>query len=173
VDNLDMAVQWENLRDHERGRAVDVLAQATVDGRVVWRERSTYLRRAGRSRGPRPVTEPDLRTTRETWSVDAQTARGYARVSGDHNPIHTSTIAARLFGFPGRIAHGMWSKARCLAAFADELPPAYRVEVAFKLPVVLPAQVALSGCPGGFELRDAATGKPHLSGQVVSRPSQV
>jgi acyl dehydratase len=173
VDNLDLAVAWENLRDHGRGRAVDVVAQATVDGQVVWRERSTYLRRAGRSRGPRPTTPTAIPTPRETWTVEAPTARAYARVSGDRNPIHTSTIAARLFGFPGRIAHGMWSKARCLAAFADDLPPAYRVEVAFKLPVVLPARVALSGDPGGFELRDAATGRPHLTGQVVSRPPQV
>ena len=71
----------------------------------------------------------------------------YAAVSGDHNPIHTSRLGARLFGFPRPIAHGMWSKARCLAALEGRLPDAYTVDVAFKLPILLPATVGVRGRP--------------------------
>lgn len=91
----------------------------------------------------------------------------YARVSGDHNPIHTSRLGARLFGFGRPIAHGMWSKARCLAALENRLPAAYTVEVGFKLPVPLPSTVAFSAVPGrDFTLHDARTGRPHLVGTV-------
>ena len=41
------------------------------------------------------------------WRVPARTGPDYAAVSGDRNPIHTSRIGARLFGFPRPIAHGM------------------------------------------------------------------
>jgi acyl dehydratase len=95
----------------------------------------------------------------------------YAAVSSDRNPIHTSRLMARAFGFPRPIAHGMWSKARCLAALEGRLPDAYAVDVSFKLPILLPARVALStgvdgGCGWRFALHDAKSGKPHLTGLV-------
>src|SRR5262249_12785628 len=49
ADKLAITVAWDNLRDHDRGRAVDVVTVATVDGRRVWRERSAYLRRTRRT----------------------------------------------------------------------------------------------------------------------------
>ena len=37
----------------------------------------------------------------------------------------------------------------------------------FKLPLFLPAQVAFGvGDGGAFEVRDASSGKPHLSGEL-------
>jgi acyl dehydratase len=166
-DKLDFAVRWENLRDHERGRAVDVVTEATVDGRWVWRETSSYLRRSRQpGRSPeRGLAHVDIPEPDQVWSVTPATAATYARVSGDRNPIHTSTPIARLFGFPGRIAHGMWSLARCLAEL--DLPDRSTVDVSFKLPVVLPAQVGFSARLDGFELRDARTGRPHVSGRVL------
>ena len=43
--------------------------------------------------------------------------------------------AARL---PGAIAHGMWTKARCLAALESRLPDAFDVDVRFRKPILLP-----------------------------------
>jgi hypothetical protein len=65
----------------------------------------------------------------------------------------------------------MWLKARCLAALEGRLPDALRVEVAFKLPLMLPAKVAFSSSPAGeggrdFAVHDARRGKPHLTGSV-------
>src|SRR5262245_42063656 len=54
---LDISVSAENLRPHDRGRQLDVVAVATVDGEEAWRGVSTYLRREGsgpaRERGER------------------------------------------------------------------------------------------------------------------------
>jgi acyl dehydratase len=96
--------------------------------------------------------------------------RRYASVSGDINPIHMHSLSAKLFGFPSAIAHGMWLKARCLAALEGELPDALTVEVAFKLPLLLPAKVAFADWPAGggrdFAVHDARKGKPHLTGSL-------
>ncbi|WP_438872643.1 MaoC family dehydratase [Paractinoplanes pyxinae] len=98
------------------------------------------------------------------WRVPARVGGDYAAVSGDRNPIHTSRIGARLFGFPRPIAHGMWSVARCLAALEGRLPDAYTVEVRFQRPILLPATVSLAYDDGRFALFGR---KPHLAGQVT------
>jgi acyl dehydratase len=75
-----------------------------------------------------------------------------------------------MFGFPRAIAHGMWTKARCLAAFEGRLPAAYTVDVAFKTPVLLPAKVGFAARENGtgwhFDLFGAKNGKPHLTGTI-------
>lgn len=174
-ESLDLRVRAENLRTHERGRAVDLVVSATVDGDVVWRSRSVYLRRTsggGRSRDGGSGERPRPPRATAVWRVGADVGAAYAAVSDDRNPIHTSTIAARLFGFPRRIAHGMWSKARCLAALEGRLPDRLTVDAAFKLPILLPATVAYSAERDArgewrFALHDAASGRPHLTGSVT------
>lgn len=170
---LDLAVHAADLRPHARGRQVDVVATATIGDEVVWRGVSTYLRRehtksdgsSGERRGRSERQAPPKATAQ--WRVDRQVGKDYAAVSGDRNPIHTSRLGARLLGFPRPIAHGMWSKARCLAALEGRLPDAYTVDVSFKLPVLLPATVAFTATPAWtFALHDARTGKPHLAGSV-------
>ncbi|MCX4387455.1 MaoC/PaaZ C-terminal domain-containing protein [Micromonospora peucetia] len=168
-ETLEFTTYAENLRPHDRGRQVDVVLVGRVGGEEVWRGVSTYLGRdnapgggAGRDRGERPPTPAGS----ARWRVEPRVGTEYARVSGDHNPIHTSRLGARLFGFRRPIAHGMWSKARCLAALENRLPDAYTVEVAFKLPVPLPSTVSFALLPdGGFALHDLR-GRPHLAGLV-------
>ena len=96
--------------------------------------------------------------------------RRYAAVSGDHNPIHLYALTAKAFGFPRQIAHGMWSKARCLAALEGRLPDAVTVEVAFKKPILLPGTVAFGSPARGRRLRFSLTrpkdGAPHLVGRA-------
>jgi acyl dehydratase len=174
---MDLTVHVENLRPHERGRQVDVVAVATVDGAEVWRDVSTYLRRegarSGRATGPGREASPDGPPPEPTavWRVGAGTGRAYAEVSGDRNPIHLSTLAAKAFGFKRQIAHGMWSKARCLAQLGPRLPDAYTVEVAFRAPVLLPSTVHFSAAPEPdgwrFAVHGAKSGRSHLSGTVT------
>ncbi|GIG02863.1 MaoC family dehydratase [Catellatospora citrea] len=169
-DVLELAVHARDLRDHPRGRQYDVITTAAVGGEVVWRDVSTYLRKgpSGEPKGERPAREPDPASPpHATWRVPTSTGTAYAEASGDHNPIHTSWAGARLFGFPKPIAHGMWSKARCLAALEGRLPASYTVDVAFKLPILLPATVGFTFTGREFALRDARTAKPHLAGTIT------
>lgn len=169
-ERLDLTVSAEDLRPHPRGQQFDVLATASVDDEVVWRGAATYLRRTASpesSTGER--TAPPAPSA--TWRVERAVGPEYAEVSGDRNPIHTSRLGARAFGFARPIAHGMWSKARCLAGLEGRLPDAYSVEVAFKLPILLPATVAFAATGTrasgwAFSLHSAGSGKPHLAGTV-------
>ena len=90
-------------------------------------------------------------------------------MSGDYNPIHLSTPTAKLFGFPQAIAHGLWNKARTLAALAEHLPAAnIEIDVEFMKPVRLPSEVILmssaAGSSGAFELKGAGDIQ-HMQGQ--------
>lgn len=184
---LDLTVRVEHLRPHERGRQVDVVATATVAGEPVWREVSTYLRREQAARGsasaapqegsPAPPGGPsgppswgEAPEPTAVWRVGSETGRAYAAASGDRNPIHTSTLAAKAFGFRRRIAHGMWTKARCLAQLAARLPDAYAVEATFRAPVLLPSTVGFAAVPDGDGLRltvhGRSSGRLHLAGTV-------
>lgn len=170
-ETLDFTTYAESLRPHPRGRQLDVVLVASVAGEEVWRGVSTYLGRErtadGGGRRDR-VDRPPTPAGAALWRAGPRLGRDYARVSGDHNPIHTSRVGARLLGYRRPIAHGMWSKARCLAALEPRLPAAYTVEVAFKLPVPLPSTVAFgTATDGGFALQDARTGRPHLVGSVT------
>ena len=115
---------------------------AKGDGELIWSSESTMLHRC-KTDLPRkessviaPVGESQM------WAVDAGMGRRYASVSGDYNPIHLSALSAKLFGFKKAIVHGMWSKARCLAALKDQLPDtAYRVQARFHRPLFLPSNV--------------------------------
>jgi acyl dehydratase len=178
-ETLELRVHPENLRPHDKGKQFDMVSTAHVNGELVWSEVSTYLRRGGGSGGSgdakpageqrvvEPVERPD-----SVWRVPGDIGRQYADVSGDRNPIHLYPLTAKLFGFPKAIAHGMWSAARCLAFFESRLPDSFVYDVRFKLPILLPATVALStaSTEGGvkFELTARRSGKPHLDGSIIS-----
>lgn len=171
---VSFRVHAEDLRDHPRGRQFDVVAVATTgDGERVWEGRSTYLRRGGGSGGGKDDNKPERAAPpapEAIWSIPADIGRRYGAVSGDRNPIHLHNLSAKLFGMPRAIAHGMWLKARVLAALEPELPASFTASVRFKLPVLLPAKVAFSTTAqdGGraFALHDAKRGLPHLEGGV-------
>jgi acyl dehydratase len=96
--------------------------------------------------------------------------RRYAAVSGDVNPIHLNPLVAKLFGFRRAIAHGMWLKARCLAALEGRLPDALTAEVEFKSPLLLPSTVGFASHlqDGGwtFTVAEASSSRPHLNGSI-------
>ncbi|WP_019203777.1 type I polyketide synthase [Tsukamurella sp. 1534] len=65
---------------------------------------------AGGARGE-TATETPRKRLRQAVVSAPQDMSGFAAVSGDHNPIHTSNVAASLAGLPGPIVHGMWLSA--------------------------------------------------------------
>ena len=166
---LDLLVRAENLRDHDRGRVFDMVATASIDGETVWDGVSTYLsKNAAKSDGRGRREHPPAPAPTAVWTVPARVGGDYAAVSGDHNPIHTSRLGAKMFGFPRPIAHGMWTKARAVAALEGRLPAAYTVDVSFKQPIPLPSTVGFTATErtDGWDFR--VDGKrPHLAGQVT------
>ena len=172
ADELELTVTPTPVEPHPKGRTFSLVTEAKAGGRVVWRETSTMLRQGGgggdapkrRSRKKRPDFAA-IGTT-ATWRLPGDLGRRYAGVSGDSNPIHLHPLTARAFGFPRAIAHGMWTKARALAALEGRLGDAFTVEVEFKKPILLPASVGFGVDGDAFAVRDPRTGTPHLEGSI-------
>lgn len=174
-ENLNLTCQ---VADHEltdRGIEFGFLCQASdASGEVVWEDYSRYLSRMKmpnrKKSAPAPRPEPRQYANSEAVSISRQTARQYAKASGDFNPIHLHDLTAKVLGFKKMIAHGMWSKAFCMAKLQHQLGlESFECEVEFKTPVFLPARAELLSEQDGdtvvFELRDQR-GKPHLIGQL-------
>ncbi|MFC7342592.1 MaoC/PaaZ C-terminal domain-containing protein [Saccharopolyspora griseoalba] len=169
TDELTQRVRVADLRPHPKGSQFDVVTETSVGDQVIWEEVSTYLRR-GKSNPDAPQAERreiEPGSPSGTWKVPGDIGRAYAQVSGDHNPIHLHPLTAKALGFPRAIAHGMWSKARCLAALEGRLPEACTVEVDFAKPLLLPSKVDFTmrrnGAGWDFALH-SRSGKPHLTG---------
>jgi acyl dehydratase len=144
---LDLRVHATPLKEHAKGRTFTIVTEARAGEELVWEEHSTMLRRGvGEASAADRTVEATLhsRMAPIEWRLPADLGRRYARVSGDRNPIHLCALSARPFGFPRAIAHGMWSKARCLAVLQATLPDAYTVQVSFRKPILLPAGVTFA-----------------------------
>jgi hypothetical protein len=143
-------VRAENLRPHRRGKQLDMVTEVELDGEIAWLEHSTYLKRGdgAAESADRPDVErrldPGALEPSATWKVPGDIGRRYADVSGDRNPIHLHPLTARLFGFPSAIAHGMWTLARCLAAFEGRIPARHTSEAAFQAPLKIPGKAVLA-----------------------------
>ncbi|MNH51815.1 bifunctional enoyl-CoA hydratase/phosphate acetyltransferase [compost metagenome] len=176
-DRLTLTAKAGRFLAHDKGQAFTLETTATCDGATVWQGTSVYLRLGCPGRGdPAPVLTGEAADRLvETWTLPADLGRRYARVSGDANPIHTSAVGARLFGFRRAIAHGMWTKARAVAALSPPVPlDAAEVEVAFRAPLFLPGKAGLYAGPTGpsrdFEVRDATGARAHLRGRLTLSP---
>jgi acyl dehydratase len=173
TEELEISVRATPLEPHPRGRRFTLRSEARVDGELVWEEGSTILKRGGASEGgSAPERErPEELPVTATWRLPGDLGRRYASVSGDMNPIHMHALTAKAFGFPTAIAHGMWTKARCLAALHPRLPDSFAVEVRFRKPILLPATVQFGEDADreagiDFSVRGAGKGTPHLDGSV-------
>jgi acyl dehydratase len=197
-ERMSLRVWATPLESHPRGRRFSLCSQARVGDELVWEERATNLRRGGggaegSDRGnvgnrikrgeagggsDRPGapcrddrTSANVLPATATWTLPGDLGRRYGAVSGDLNSIHMHPLAAKPFGFQTAIAHGMWTKARCLAALGPRLGDRFTVEVTFRKPIPLPSTVLFAEHPLGsgvrFSVRGASKGPAHLDGVLT------
>ena len=183
-EELKLTVRPTPLEPHKRGQTFGLLTEALSGRQKVWESTSTMLRRGpsadavevstamrskARPRGD-DGSEAEGLTPSAEWKLGGDLGRRYAAVSGDRNPIHMHSLTAKPLGFPSAIAHGMWTKARCLAAIEGRLPDAFAVEVSFRKPIRLPGTVEFLSDAGGeeidFAVRDSKRHVPHLKGHI-------
>jgi acyl dehydratase len=184
TEQFDLRVTATEIEPHPKGKTFAILSEARVGEELVWEGRSTMLRRGGSqsenadraggvgsdasaappAEAPSPSTGPARSSAgAQQWTLPGDLGRRYGSVSGDKNPIHLHQYTARLFGFPRAIAHGMWTKAHCLAAL--RLPDTYTVDVSFRKPIFLPSKVTFETQEQTFAVRSAAA--IHLEGKVT------
>lgn len=172
-ENFDIECALTSSTVTDSGLEFDLVSKAFVDGELVWESLSTYLYRIENSK--RRIRPPKANAmtwdTPESWVLSEDLGRRYAKASGDYNLIHLHPVLSKRFGFDRVLAHGMWSKARCIAQMMPQIADRpCTVDVAFKLPLFMPSDVSfdteITEDNLVFELRDARGRRPHLSGQV-------
>jgi acyl dehydratase len=174
TDTVGVTAHAENLREHRKGLLVDIVTDIKVGNDTAWHQVTTFLHQQRTSLSdeskPPQAKQPKPGPPNAVLRITPGQIRHYASVGGDHNPIHTNPIAAKLFGFPTVIAHGMFSAAAVLANIEGQLPDALKYSVRFARPMVLPASAGLyvDRVADGWELnlRDLKKGDPHLKGSV-------
>jgi acyl dehydratase len=176
TDTVSVRTHAENLREHRRGLLVDIVTDVNVGNETAWHQVTTFLHQQRTSLSdepkPPPQKQPKPGPPNAVLRITPGQIRHYASVGGDHNPIHTNPIAAKLFGFPTVIAHGMFSAAAVLANIEGQLPDALKYSVRFAKPVVLPARAGLyvDRISDGWQLtlRNMSKGDPHLTGTATA-----
>ena len=174
TDTVNIAVHAENLREHRKGLLVDLVTDVSVGNEVAWHQVTTFLHQQRTSLSdepkPPPQKQPKLPAPNAIVRISPGQIRRYASIGGDHNPIHTNPVGAKLFGFPTVIAHGMFSAAAVLANLEAAIPDAVTYSVRFGKPVLLPATAGLyvDQVPDGWDisLRNIAKGYPYLTGTL-------
>ena len=172
-ETLAVQVDVDTTRPHTKGTVVDFVSTIRSGDETVWESVSSYLVRGGGTEdAPAGLAFPHAPEGKAVWKLGEDLGRRYGAVSGDMNPIHLYPLTAKALGFKRHIAHGMWTKARSLAAIENRLPDAVQIDVAFKKPVFLPANVAF-GAVGDrnawdFALRNPKDGSPHVLGRATA-----
>ena len=174
TDTVAVKARTENLREHRKGLLVDVVTDVSVGNDVAWHQVTTFLHQQRTSLSDEPKAPPQkqrkLPPPNSLLKISPGQIRRYASVGGDHNPIHTNSLAARLFGFPTVIAHGMYSAAAVLANIEGQLPDAVQYDVKFGKPVILPATagVYIDHVENSWDISvlNLKKGYPHLTGTV-------
>src|SRR6185312_8557422 len=104
TDTVGVQVHAENLREHRKGLLVDMVTDVSVGNDTAWHQVTTFLhqQRTSLSDEPKapPQKQPKLAPPSTVLHISPGLIRRYADVGGDHTPIHTNSVAAKLFGFP-------------------------------------------------------------------------
>lgn len=178
---MDIQVRLDNQVSTDKGIEFDLVTEVFIGGQRVWESFSTNLYRQPNQSDGKPGSKPKKQALeRFAHSMDVSApeslGRAYGRVSGDLNPIHMHALSARLFGFPRAIAHGMWSKAHCIALLEKEGwgDGAMTVSANFKKPLFLPGRAQLDWQVSAntteqldFQMVNNKGDAPHLTGSIV------
>lgn len=180
-ETVTTRVRIGQARKHRKGTEFDVEVTGSVEGETAFDETATYLA-IGTHLANADHEREEVRTEFEApsapssiWRLARSIGPAYAKVSGDYNPIHLHPVAAKAFGFPASIAHGMYTASRAFSA-AHSGWEEYVWKAQFAKPVILPARVGfgiIDSTPGEgrrFAVWDVKKGRPYLLGSVGPLP---
>jgi len=152
--DLRCTMDYSAFRVVKQGAEADIVTEVSQDGEKIWESVSTYLFRGkfGEAEAPPALAQlPELGSPDHDaeWAIPKYMGKRYAKITGDYNPIHINKYAAKLFGFPRDIIHGMWNLARAV----NHVPPlddggARRLDALFKGPAFIGSAMKLQAETG-------------------------
>lgn len=124
-------------------QVIGILVPLPRSTKPVWREDAADLTKES-------ATKPVELQFVDELNLSSSAPSAWARVCKDVNPIHMSSLAAKLFGFPGKIAHGNHVAALVVERqrqakgnlFWQTKKPWF-LGVSFKRPMVLPLKLQI------------------------------
>jgi acyl dehydratase len=186
-DSFRCRLELERVEPDPRGVRLQLLTRTwNAAGQLGSESRTSLLARRGSPatrEGPLPAEAPPhageaaVAEWEEVarWALRGGEGRRYALASGDYNPIHLSRLTALPFGFRRPILHGFCTAALAAHALIERrfgsVPERLRrVRVAFRKPLLLPAEIRLLTAPrahGTCAFRVVgAGGTPYVEGEA-------
>lgn len=171
---LKLIVKTAGSRFRPQGFEFDVLTSLKAEGKEVWTCTATLLKKCKYEKeDPASPNENIFTKLQEkiekpvSFSVPKNIGRQYARLCGDCNPIHISSLLAKLFGYKRSIAHGMWVSAAALSCFNSAEITIY--DLAFKGPVFTGSEFSIQKAPNGpdFNIFTSQNPRPVILGKVT------
>jgi hypothetical protein len=148
------------------------------NNKLVIEVQSKYLvKRKSKARSKVKREDPITSNEESNWLSNAWRLKrfqswSYAKLSGDFNPIHLSSIIAFIAGFKRKIIHG-WYLASCIVAQVEKETnmPAKSLEINFIKAVYLPSRLLFEFRLGHnrnleFRISDAKEKSYHISGYI-------
>lgn len=89
-------------------------------------------------------------------TVTREDVKAYADASGDQNPLHQDDAVARALGFPGIIAHGMFTMAHmasCATRWLGGAEGVARLRAQFRAPVLMGETIVAGGTVRSVDAR--------------------
>lgn len=174
TDALRMECHLGQFLTHEKGTAFETLTKLYRDNRLVWEENTVNLYLGKIQLGDTEYAGHEFAELQnpqeEQLHIPGNMGRKYARICGDYNPIHVSTLGAKLFGFKRKLMHGWYGLNKILAQHPEKMSAPHEVYAAFKKPLFLPGDVLIKQerheKKVGFEIVHAREGYPNLKGYL-------
>jgi CRP-like cAMP-binding protein len=105
----------------------------------------------------KPQLLHDAATVERAIGISAEMGRAYGRVSGDLNLVHTTAVAAKVFGYARPFVQGLCTANAVLKELTEVCTaPLQRFTVSFCRPVYLNQTVRALIAPGRYEVCDAS-----------------
>ncbi len=124
-DCISVEMLIDDIIESPAGEILKIITRGYRDGEILFEGETGFVVRrrrhcADKKNGIRivdPLLSPAENHSGEKIKLFIQTRKGqereYSKVSNDTNPVHTSSIFAKLAGLPGTIMHGVCVLAMC------------------------------------------------------------
>lgn len=144
---VTLEISLSQPRARGKGTEIDIIVKGSVNGQLAFEDVSTCLAKTAslpevQEEAPKRRLELPEGPIIAQWNMPAGLGERYARVSGDYNLIHLNNLAAKAFGFPRAIAHGMYTASRAFGQ-SDVQADAFVWDVQFAKPILLPSRVGV------------------------------
>lgn len=174
TDVLRMECLLGRFMRHEKGTAFETLTCLYHAEQPVWEENTVNLYLGKIHLGDTEYAGHEFadlhHAQEEALHIPGNMGRVYARICGDYNPIHISTVGAKLFGFKRKLMHGWYGLNKILAQHPHTMAGPHEVYAAFKKPLFLPGNVTLKQEKHDqevrFEIVNTREGYPNLKGYL-------